>query len=74
MRVVEDCLPEILSALSPARRPLLTNALLNLAVNRILAVQGATATAGILQRLAELIRNGDRPSNGDGFRLNGHDA
>ena len=56
------------------RRILLANALLNLAVERILAAEGAAATSGILQRLADLIRSGEQPAGRDGFRLNGHDA
>jgi hypothetical protein len=74
MQAIADRLPEIGAGLSTSQRPLMANALLNLSVNRILAVEGAAATASILQRLAALILGGDRPADGDGYRLNGHDA
>ena len=74
MRAIDDRLPDIVAAMPRHRRGLVANAMLNLAVERILAVEGAAATADILQRLAELIRSGDRPAGGDGYRLNGHDA
>jgi len=74
MQTVEDWLPDILIALPPAHRPLMPNALLNLAVNQILSEEGGVATASILQRLAALILAGDRPAAADGFRLMGDDA
>lgn len=74
MRTVEDRLPDILVELPSTHRPLLANALLNLAVNHILCDEGGPATAAILQRLSTLILAGDRPEGDDGFRLNGHDA
>jgi hypothetical protein len=74
MRAVADWLPDILAALPPAHRPLLANALLNLSVNDILEEEGGAVTASILERLAALIRAGDRPDDSDGFRLNGQDA
>jgi hypothetical protein len=74
MRTVENRLPDILVELPKSHRPLLTNALLNLSVNHILAEEGGAATAAILQRLAALILVGEQPDGGDGFRLNGQDA
>lgn len=74
MRAIDDRLPDIAMAMPRHRRHLVANALLNLAIERILAVEGAAATAGILRRLAELIGSGERPEGGDGFRLDGHDA
>ena len=74
MQEIADRIPEIAAALLPRQRPLLPNALLNLAIGRILAADGALFTAAILQRLAELIRNGEQPQGGDGIPLNGHDA
>jgi hypothetical protein len=40
------------------------NALLNLAVNRIVAVEGGKFTAAILWRLADAIANGAKPTPG----------
>jgi hypothetical protein len=74
MCVIEDRLPDILVELPPSRRPLLPNALLNVAINHILAEEGGAATASILQRLAALILAGDRPAGSDGYRLDGSDA
>ena len=74
MQEIADRLPDIAAALPPHRRPLVANALLNLAIERILAAEGAVVTAAMLQRLTELIRNGEQPEDGVGFRLNGHDA
>jgi len=74
MRAVEDRLLDILAGLAASHRPLVPNALLNLSVNHILDEEGAAATAAILQRLADLILNGNRPAEDDGFLLNGHDG
>ncbi|HWB50590.1 MAG TPA: hypothetical protein VG651_15885 [Stellaceae bacterium] len=74
MSAVEQRLPDILVELPQSHRPLLTNALLNVSINHILAEEGGPATASILQRLAALIAAGERPADGDGLRLNGQDA
>jgi hypothetical protein len=50
------------------------NALLNLAIERILAEEGRAATATILLRLADLVASGQRPEGTRGFALTGHDA
>jgi hypothetical protein len=55
-------------------RPWIPNALLNLAVERILTVESRETAADILMRLAHLIAAGQRPSETEAIRLNGHDA
>lgn len=74
MSAVEQRLPDILVELPQSHRPLLTNALLNVSINHLLAEEGSPATAAILQRLAALIAAGERPAGGDGLRLNWQDA
>jgi hypothetical protein len=74
MRAVEGRLTDILGELPQSNLPLLANALLNVAVNHILAEAGSVGTASMLQRLAGLILAGDRPADGDGYRLDGQDA
>jgi hypothetical protein len=44
-----------------------TNSLLNLTVERLMAVEGTVATAEMLRRLAELLRRGIRPEGDEGF-------
>jgi hypothetical protein len=74
MRLMDGRLDEVVAALPARRRPLVPNALLNLAVERILAEEGQEATAAILQRLAELVASGQRPEGSQGFALSGRDA
>ena len=69
------CLLDGVSATaSPDHRLLMPNALLNLAVERMLADQTAASIATILYRLADLIANGERPEGSNAFPLSGHDA
>ena len=50
------------------------NALLNLAVSRIIAVEGEQVTSGILWRLADVIASGTKPTLEQPVDLNGYDA
>jgi hypothetical protein len=74
MRVIEVLLEEFAAEASIWHRSLIPNALLNLAVNRMLVEETRRSTAAILYRLAELIADGARPQGSDAFALNGHDA
>jgi hypothetical protein len=74
MRLMDDRLDEVVAALPTRRRPLVPNALLNLAVERILAEEGQEVTATILQRLADLVASGQRPEGSQRFALSGRDA
>ena len=74
MRLIDVLLEEVAAAAPPAQRALIPNALLNLAVERILAEEAAGSAATILYRLAELIAEGKRPRGSDAFPLNRHDA
>jgi hypothetical protein len=74
MRMIDDRLDGIVDQIPARQRCLVPNALLNLAIERVLAVKGASMSAGILQRLADLILNGAQPSGHGAFRLSGHDA
>jgi hypothetical protein len=74
MRLIDGRLDEVVASLPARRRPLAANALLNLAVERILADEGQGATATILQRLADLVASGQRPEGSQGFALTGHEA
>ena len=74
MRLIQDRLDDFIARMPARQRPLVPNALLNLAVERVLAVEGAPASARNLQRLADLMHNGDQPNGAVAFRLTGHDA
>jgi hypothetical protein len=74
MRLIDGRLDEVVASLPTRRRPLVPNALLNLAVDRILAEEGQEATASILMRLADHVASGQRPEGSWGFALTGHDA
>ena len=62
MRLIDVLLEEVSAAAPPGQRALIPNALLNLAVERILAEQAAGPAATILYRLADLIAEGKRPA------------
>jgi hypothetical protein len=74
MRLVDDRLDDVVASIPTRRRPLVPNALLNLAIERILAEEGREATATMLLRLADLVASGKRPEGSQGFALTGHDA
>lgn len=74
MRLIEDRLGDIAATIPARKRPLISNALLNLAIDGILASEGAAATSVILQRLAELVRAEEKPEGDAAFPLTGYDA
>jgi len=74
MRLIDVVLEEVSAAAPPGHQALIPNALLNLAIDRILAEETPGAAATILYRLAELLADGKRPQGSDAFPLNGHDA
>lgn len=74
MRLIHDRLEQVLAAVPVRQKPRIANALLNLAVERMLAEQGAASTATILHRLSELIAGGTPPEGGEAYRLTRHDA
>ena len=74
MRMIEDRLEEALAEIPPRHRPLVPNALLNLAVMRILAADSPARTATILQRLADWVSAGERPDGDEALPLTGLDA
>ena len=74
MAMLEDRLEEDLEDVPPRRRPFVANALLNLAVNRLLADEGPAWTATLLIRLADLIGSGRLPAGDQALPLNGTDA
>jgi hypothetical protein len=57
----------IFSQACPPAAARATNSLLNLTVERLMAVEGTVATAEMLRRLAELLRRGIRPEGDEGF-------
>jgi hypothetical protein len=70
-----EALMDRFAAMLPARqRRLVPNALLNVAVARLLMAERPTRAATILLRLAELIAAGRTPQGDDAFPLTGHDA
>ena len=74
MQLIEDRLDDIIAQVPVHQRTLVPNALLNVAIAQILMAEGASVSAGILQRLADLIETGEQPRGARGFRLTGHDA
>jgi len=74
MQVIQDGLDDTVALMPPHRRALVPNALLNIAIERILTQEGTAVAAGMLRRLADLIQSGEQPSGAEAFRLTGHDA
>jgi hypothetical protein len=74
MQWINDGMTETLSAVPEPQRPLIPNALLNLAVERVLDSEGPAMTARILHRLGDLVVSGLRPHGADAIPLVGHDA
>ncbi|MAH25211.1 MAG: hypothetical protein CMP82_16100 [Gammaproteobacteria bacterium] len=64
METLERRIEPIVSEAPLSAQTRFNNALLNLAVNRIVAVEGGKFTAGILWRLADAIANGAKPTPG----------
>ncbi|MEM7364766.1 MAG: hypothetical protein AAF525_12135 [Pseudomonadota bacterium] len=68
MQVLDRMIPDILDQNGPAVRARFDNALLNLAVNRLVAAEGTSTAATILWRLADVIQSGvdatpDKPAD-----------
>jgi hypothetical protein len=74
MRLIDVVVDEVVAETSLQQRALVPNALLNLAVERMLAEEPPGSAAAILYRLAELIADDARPCGSEAFPLNGHDA
>jgi hypothetical protein len=74
MRLIDVVVEEVVAETSLRQRALVSNALLNLAVERMLAEELPGSAAAILYRMAELIADGARPHDSEAFPLNGHDA
>lgn len=74
MDTIEDRLDAVIETMPPNRRDLIPNALLNLAVEWMLAGEGTAVTVAILRRLAELISSGRRPPGEGGISLTRPDA
>ncbi|MEM9620490.1 MAG: hypothetical protein AAF993_02505 [Pseudomonadota bacterium] len=62
MNLLEELVPKVFSDSGPAVLARLDNALLNIAVNRILAVEGPQRTAAILMRLADAMVSEQLPT------------
>ena len=60
MRALERLVPSLLDRATPPVRAKFNNALLNVAVNRLVEAEGRKAASVILQRLADVLRNGHR--------------
>ena len=73
-RMLEDRLDEALDEIPVDHQPLVANALLNLAIDHVLAEETALRTATMLYRLADLIANGHRPDGGEAIPLTGSNA
>ena len=63
MAALEQLVPDSLAHLTPSVRSRFNNAILNIAVNRILAEEGATTTSVILARLSDAIISGRVPTS-----------
>ena len=64
MRKINDSLPEIMADEPQAIQERLTNALLNIAVHRLIHDEGPNTAASILWRLVDAIEN-EPTNNGD---------
>lgn len=65
MREIEHMLDE----LTPAQQPLVTNALLNLAANRLISDEGSGRAASIFAQLASVVATGVQPTAEDAVEL-----
>jgi len=74
LQTVMQLIDVLLEEVSCQHRALIPNALLNLAVERMLAEQAPKSAATILYRLAELIASDQRPEGSNAFPLTGNDA
>ena len=71
MRALERLVPAALNRAPPPVRAKFNNALLNVAVNRLIDIEGPTTAATILWRLADLLENGHRPTPESPIELTG---
>ena len=74
MTILQDMVPAALDAAGPQVRARFDNALLNVAVHRILDVEGEQVTATILMRLADARMSGQVPKPGCAIDLTSLDA
>ena len=74
MRRLEDGVRAAERGLAPALEAYARNALLNLAVGRVLESEGPARTAAILLRLGTVILSGHRPDRGPGIALSRFDG
>ena len=74
MHVLEEKIPIVFDQTPFHLRASFDNALLNLAVNRIIAMEGEQVTSGILLRLADVITSGVKPTIEEPVELTGYDA
>lgn len=69
MEILERRIEPVVSEAPLSAQTRFNNALLNLAINRIVAVEGGKFTAAILWRFADAIANGARPAPGTPIAL-----
>jgi len=74
MHVLEEKILTVFEQTPLDLRANFDNALLNLAVNRIIAMEGEQVTSGILWRLADVIASGVKPTIEEPVELTGYDA
>jgi hypothetical protein len=74
MDVLEEQIPVVFDQTPHHLRASFDNALLNLAVNRIIAMEGEQVTSSILWRLADVIASGIKPTSDEPVELTGYDA
>ncbi|MDA9999212.1 hypothetical protein N9E70_00850 [bacterium] len=74
MHVLEEKILTVFEQTPLDLRASFDNALLNLAVNRIIAMEGEQVTSGILWRLADVIASGVKPTIEEPVELTGYDA
>ncbi|MEM7002350.1 MAG: hypothetical protein AAF529_16285 [Pseudomonadota bacterium] len=74
MQILQNMIPDILDEAGPAVRARFDNAILNIAVTRILEVEGPARTATILMRLAEAVAHQPVPEPGAPVDLTQLDA
>lgn len=64
MRILQSMVPEVLTLAGPSVQARFDNALLNIAVNRIVEAEGAQRASTILFRLADAVSTGPTPEPG----------
>ena len=74
MKVLEMTLPMVARGLPPAERERFENALLNVAVNRLMHAEGASAAATILWRIADAMASGQVPDRDRAIEITCLDA